>query len=150
MPGAGCPRHDGCQGVWGLVAGQGVGAIWQGCIRREHGVDGFQAPVALLRVQGDPHLLVVATLQHEHGDGAGVTFASWGPCACCLRSWWVPLHHAPEVKPGIAGCPAFPFRQVFVRCDVEGVGPWLRGGRFPAPDAERGPGVSWWRYERVC
>ena len=61
MPAAGFNRHDGCQGVWGLFLGQGGGAVRQGCAPWEHGVDGFQGPVALLRVQGDPHLVVVAT-----------------------------------------------------------------------------------------
>ena len=61
VPGAGFPRHDGRQGVWQLVVGRGVGAVWQGCARQAHGVEGFQAPVALLRVRGDPHLVVVAT-----------------------------------------------------------------------------------------
>ena len=150
VPGAGCPRHDGSQGVWGLVARQGGGAVWQGCARQDHGVYGFEAPVALLRVWGDPHLVLVATFQHNHGDVAGVTFAWWGPCACRCRSWWVPLHHAREVAPRVAGCPAFPFRQVFVRWDVEGACPRLRGGLFPAPGAGRGPGVCRWRYQRVC
>ena len=73
---AGFIRHDGRQGVWGLVLGQGVGAVWQGCARWEHGLDGFQVPVALLWVRGDLDLLVVANFQHDHGDGAGVSFAS--------------------------------------------------------------------------
>ena len=30
------------------------------------GVDGFQVSVALLRVQGDPHLVVVANFGHDH------------------------------------------------------------------------------------
>ena len=150
VPGDGFPLHDGRQGVWGLAVGQGGWAVWHGCARWEHGEDGFQAPVALLRVRDDPHLVVVATFQHHHGDGAGVIFAWWGSCARRLRSWWVPLNHAPEVAPPIAGCPAFPFRQVFVRWDVEGVGSSLRGGPFPAPGAGRRPGVLRWRYERVC
>ena len=49
--------------------GQWTGAVSQGCSRREHGVDGFQVPVALPRVRGDPHLIVVATFEHLHGDG---------------------------------------------------------------------------------
>ena len=113
------------RGSGGWFLGQGGGAVWQGCARREHGVDSFQSPVALLRVRGDPHLVVVATLQHDHGDGAGVIFLSWGPCACRLRSWPVLLHHVPEIAPRIMGCPAFPVHQVFVRWDVEGVGSWL-------------------------
>ena len=110
------------KGVWELVLGQGGGAVWQGCARQEHGVNSFRAPVALLRLQSDPHLVVVATFQHDHGDGTGVTFASWKPCAYRLRSWRVLLHHVPELAPPIAGSPAFSVRQVFVRLDVEGIG----------------------------
>ena len=55
VPGADCPRHDGRQGVPGLAVEQGGGAVRQGRGRREHGVDGLQAPVALLRLRGDPH-----------------------------------------------------------------------------------------------
>ena len=147
VPGPGCPRHDGRQGVRGLAFGQGGGVVRQGCVRREHGVDGLQAPVALLRVRGDPHLVVVATFQHDHADGAGITFAWRGRCACGLR---VPLHDAREVTPPVAGCPAFPFRQAFVWWDVEGFGSRWRGGPYLAPGAGRGPGVCRWRYERVC
>ena len=95
MPGAGFPGHDGRQGVWGLVLRQEGGAVQQGCSRREHGVEGFQVPLALLRVWGDPHLVVVATFQRDHGDGVGVIFASRGSCACRLRAWSVPLDHLP-------------------------------------------------------
>ena len=149
VPGAGFPRHDGRQGVWGLVMGQGGGAVRQGCSRQEHGVDGFQVPLALVQVRGDPHLVVVATLQHDHGDGAGVIFASRVSCACCLRPLWVPLHQVPEVALPVGGRPAFPVRQAFVRWDAEGVGSRLSGGPFPAPGAWRGPGVRRWCYERV-
>ena len=62
---AGFTRHDGRKGVWRLVLGQGAGAFRQGCPRREHGVDGFQVPVALLQVRGDSHLVVVATFQQR-------------------------------------------------------------------------------------
>ena len=137
------------RGCRGLVVGQGGGAVWQGCARRVHGVDGFQAPLALLRVRGDPHLVVVATFQHDHGNGAGVTFAWRGPCACRLCSWWVPLNHAPEVVPLIAGCLAFPVRGVYggiLRLLALG----CRGGPFPAPGAGRGAGVCRWRYKRLC
>ena len=41
--------------------GQGAEAVRQGCLRREHGVGGFQVPVALLRVRVDPLLKVSAT-----------------------------------------------------------------------------------------
>ena len=104
--GAGRPRHDGRRGVRGLVIEQGGGAVRLGRGRRAHGVDGIQAPVALLRVRDDPHLVVVAIFQHDHGDGAGVTFARRGRRACrlrvprCqlvrLRPLWraVPLSHA--------------------------------------------------------
>ena len=75
MPGTGHPRHDSHQVVRGLVVEQGVGAVQQGRGRRQHGVDSLQAPVALLRVRDDLHLVVVAIFKHDHGDGAGVTFA---------------------------------------------------------------------------
>ena len=97
--------------------------------------------MALLRVRADRHLVVVATFQNDHGDSAGVSFAWWGRCACRLR---VPLHHARQVAPRIAGCPAFPFSQVFVRWGVEGFGSRWRGGPFLAPGAGR------LHYERVC
>ena len=67
VPGAGRPRYDGRQGVRGLVVAQGGGAVRQGHGRREHGADGLQAPVALLRVRGYTHLVVVAIFQHDHG-----------------------------------------------------------------------------------
>ena len=90
VAGTGFPQHDGCQGFWGSVFGQGGGAVRQGCSRQEHGVDGFQVPVALLRLRGDPHLVVVATFQHDHGDGVGVIFAlKKGPTRtgpCCAPS----------------------------------------------------------------
>ena len=143
--GAGFPQHDGCQGVWGLVMGQKVGAVRQGGSRQEHGVDGFQVPVALLWVWGDPHLVVVATFHHNHGDGAAVIFAALGSCECRLRPWWVSLHQVPEVAHPVGGCPAFPFRQAFVQWDVEGVGSRWSGGTFPAPGAWRGLGVCRWR-----
>ena len=78
VPSAGRPRHDGRQGFRGLAWEQGGGAVRQVRGRREHGVDGLQAPVALLRVRDDPHLVVVAILQQNHGDGAGVMFARSG------------------------------------------------------------------------
>ena len=150
VPGAGFPQHDGRQGVWGLVLGQGGGAVRQGCSRRENGVDSFQVPVALLRLRGDPHLVVVATVQHNHGGGVAVIFASPGSCACRLRPWWVPPHQLPEVAPPAGGRPAFPFCEVVVRWDVEGVGSRLWGSPFAAPGAGHRPGVCRWRYERVC
>ena len=119
----------------------------QGCGRWERGVDGFQASVALLRVRGDPYLVVVATFQHDHGDGAGVTFAWRGRCACRLR---LQLHHANEVTPPVAGCPAFPFRQAFVRWDAEGFSSRRWGGPLQAPGAGHRPEVCRWCYERVC
>ena len=150
VPAAGFPQHNGRQGVSGLVMGQGGGAVRQGCSRLEHAVHSFQVPVALLRVRGDPHLVAVATFQRDHGDGAGVILRSRGSCACRLRHWWVRLHQFSEVAPPVGGRPAFPFRQAFVRWDVEGVSCRLWGGPFPAPGAWRGPGVRRWRYERVC
>ena len=124
-------------------------AVQQGCARWEHGVDGFQVRVALLRVRGDRHLLVVATFQHHHGDGAGEVFALWGSRACRLRRWWVLLYHVPEFAPPVWGHHAFPVRQVIVRPDVEGVSPRLWGGPFLAPGAWRGPGLRRRRNERV-
>ena len=146
VPGAGRPRHDGCQGVRGLVVELGGDAVRQGCGRREHGVDGLQAPVALLRVRDDPHLVVVAIFQHDHGDGAGVSFAWRGRCACLLL---VPWRQAGEVTPPVAGGPAFPCRQAFLRWDAEGFGSRRLGGPLPAPGAGRGLGVRWRCYERV-
>ena len=86
VPRAGRPRHDGRQGVRGLAWEQGGGVVRQGRGRREHGVDSVQASVAVLRVRHDPHLVVVAILQHNHGDGAGVTFVRRGRHA---RRLWV-------------------------------------------------------------
>ena len=150
VPAAGFPRHDSRQGVGGLVMGQGGGAVRQGCSCLEHGDDSFQVPVALLWVRGDLPLVVVATFQHDGGDGTGFILASWGCCVCRLRPWWVSLHQVPKVAPPDRGCPAFTFRQAFVRWDVEGVGSRLWGSLFPAPDAWRGPLVHRWRNERVC
>ena len=145
-----CFTHHGSrQGVWGRVFGQRGGAVSQGCARQEHRVDGFQVLVALLRVRGDPHLVVVATFQHDHGDGAGVICTSWGSCACRLCPCWVSLHHVPEVAPPVGDCPAVPVRQAIVGWDVERVSPRLWGGPFLAPGAWRGPGLSGWRNERV-
>ena len=76
VPAAGFTRNDGRQGVCWLVLGQGGRTVWQGWARPEHGLDGFQVPVALLRVRHDPHLVLVATFQQDHGDGARVIFAS--------------------------------------------------------------------------
>ena len=134
-------------GVRGLAVEQGAGAVRQGRGRGEHGVDGLQAPVDLLRVRGDPHLLVVAIFQHNHGDGAGVTLERRGRCACRL---WVPPRHAREVTPPVAGCLAIPFCQGFVRWDAEGFGSRRWSGPLPAPGAGRGPGVCRRCYERLC
>ena len=147
VPGADCPRHDGRQGVQGLAVEQGGGAVRQGRGCREHGVDGPHAPVAHLRVRGDPHLVVVAIFQQDHGDGAGVTFARRRRCACRP---WVPPRHAREVTPPVAGCPAFPFRQAFIPWDAEGFGSRQWSGLLLAPAAGCGPGVRRWCYERVC
>ena len=146
VPDACRPRHDGRQGVGGLAREQGGGAVRQVRGRREHGVDGLQAPVAPLRVRDDLHLVVVAILQHDHGDGAGVTFARWGRRARRLR---VACRQACEVVAPATGGPAFPCRQACVRRDTEVVGSRWRGGRLPAPGAVRGPGVCRRRYQRV-
>ena len=135
VPGACCPRHDGRQGVRGLVREQGGGAVRQvrGC--REHGGDGLQAPVAPLRVRDDPHLVVVAILQQDHGDDAGVAFAR------CRQAY--------EVVSPATGGPAFSCRQTFVRQNTEVVGSQWRDRPLPAPGAGRGSGVRRRRYERV-
>ena len=132
-PAASFTRHNGHQGVWGVVLRQGDGAVRQGCARWEHGVDGFQVPVALLRVQVDPHLVVVATFQRDHWDGAGVIFALLGSCACRLSPWWVSLQHVPQVAPPVRGCLAFPVSQAIVGWDVEGVSPRLWSDRSRPP-----------------
>ena len=133
-------------GVRGLAWEQGGGAVPQVHGREEHGVDGLQAPLAPLQVRDDPHLVVVAILQHDHGDGAAVTFAQWGCRAHRLR---VACRQAREVVPPATGAPAFPCRQAFVRRDTEVVGPRWRGGPLLAPGAGRGPGVCRRRYEGV-
>ena len=146
VPGARRPRHDGRQGVRGLAREQGGGAVRQVHGRREHAVGGLQAPVALLRVRNYPHLVVVAILQHDHGDGASFTFTRWGRRARRLR---VACRQACEVVPPAMGGPAFPCRQALVRRDTEVVGSRWRGGPLPAPGAGRGPGVRRRHYERV-
>ena len=113
----------------GVGLGERGGAVRQvrGC--RHHGVDGLQAPVAPLRARDNPHLVVVAILQHDHGDGAGVTVARWGRHARRPR---VACHQAREVVPPATGGSAFPCRQDFLRQDTEFVGPRRRGGSLPA------------------
>ena len=100
-PVASCRLHPTRRSSGRLVVGQGGAAVRQACARGEHGVHGLQVPVALLRVWGDRHLVVVAPFQHHHGDGAGVIFASWGCCVCPLCPLWVSLHHIPV---GCAPC----------------------------------------------
>ena len=146
VPGAGRARHDSRQGIRGLVVEQGGGAVWQGRGEQEHGVDSLQAPVAVPRVRHDRHVVVVAISRHDHGDGAEVTFARRGGCARRLR---VLRRKAREVAPPVAGSPAFPCRQAFLRWDAEGFGPRRRGVLLPAPGARRGPGVHQRCYERV-
>ena len=146
VPSAGRPRHDGRQGVQGLAWEQGGGAVRQVRGRQEHGVDGLQAPAALLRLRDDLHLVVVAILQHDHGNGARVTFARRGRRARRLR---VACCQAREVVPPATGGSAFSCRQAFVRRDTEGFRPWWRGGPLPAPGPGRGSGVRRRRYERV-
>ena len=146
VPSAGRARHDGRQGIRGLAWEQGGLAVWRGRVCWEHGVEGLQAPVALLQVRDDPHLVVVAIPQHDHGDRAGVTFARRQRC---VRGLGVARHEAREVAPPVTGGPAFPCCQAFVQRDTEGFGPRWRGGPLPAPGAGRGPGVRWRCYERV-
>ena len=114
--------------------------------RPEHGVDGLQAPMVVLRVRDDPHLVVVAILQHDHGDGTTVTFARRG---CCARRLRVVRRQVREVVPPATGGPAFPCLQALVRWDAEVVGSRWWGGPLPASGGGCGPGVRLWRYERV-
>ena len=67
-----------------------------------------------------------------------------------FRSWCVCLYYFPHVLPPFWKCCAFPFRQVIVRRDVEGVRPQLRRGPFPAIGARRGSAFGWLGNERVC
>ena len=102
--------------------------------------------MVVLRVWDDPQLVVVAILQHDHGDGTGVTFARRGPCARRLR---VVRRQVSEVVPPATGGPAFPCLQALVRWDTEFVGSWCWGGPLPASGGGCGPGVRRRRYERV-
>ena len=86
--------------------------------------------MALLRVRDDPHLVVVAIFRHNHGDGAGVTFARQGRCACRPR---VSLCHFREATLPVAGCPAFSCRQACVRWHAEGFGSLWWGARSRPP-----------------
>ena len=65
-----CPKS---LGAGGLEAGPGAGAaaIRQVHVPGDHGVNGPQVPTAFQWLWRDPHLVVVAVLQHHHGDGAG-------------------------------------------------------------------------------
>ena len=102
-----------------------------------------------MRVQGDPHLVVMATFQRDHGDCAGVIFASWGSCPCRLCPWRESLHHVPEVAPPVGGCPAFPLRQAFVRWDVEALA--LRCGAARSRPPVLGAGLgSFGNATSVC
>ena len=146
VPGACRPRHNGCQGVRGLVWEQGGRVVRQACGRPEHGVDGLHAPMVVLQVLDEPHLVVVAILQHHHGDCTGVMFAQRG---CCARRLRVVRHQVCEVVPPATGGPAFPCLQALVRWNTEVVGSRWWGGPLPASGGGCGPGVRRWRYERV-
>ena len=102
--------------------------------------------MVVLQVWDDPHLVVVAILQHDHGDGTGVTFAQRGRCAHCLR---VVRRQVREVVPPATGGPAFPCLQALVWWDTEVVGSRCWGGPLPASGGGCGPGVCRRRYERV-
>ena len=146
VPGACRPRHNGCQGVRALVWEQGGRVVRQVRGRPEHGVDGLQAPMVVLQVWDDPHLVVVAILQHDHGDGTGVTFARRGRCARRLR---VVRRQVREVVPPATGGPAVPCLQALLQWDTEVV--WSRwwGGPLSASGGGCGPAVRRRRYERV-
>ena len=102
--------------------------------------------MVVLRVRDDPHLVVVAILQHNHGDGTGVTFARRG---CCARRLRVVRRQVREVVPPAMGGPAFPCLQALVPWDTEVVGSRWWGGPLPASGDGCGPGLRRWRYERV-
>ena len=146
VPSACRPRHDDRQGVRGLAWEQGGGAVRQVRGRRDHGVDSRQARVAPLWVRDDPHLVVVAILEHDQGDGAGVMFARRGRRA---RRPWGACRQAREVVLPATGGPAFLCRQACVWRNTEVVGPLLGAGPLLVPGAGRGPGVSLRRYEGV-
>ena len=146
VPGACRPRHNGRQGVRGLVWEQGGRVVRQVCGCREHGVDGLQTAMVVLRVWDDSHLVVVAILQHDHGDGTGVTIARRRRCARRLR---VVRPQVREVVPPATGGPAFPCLQALVRWNTEVVGSLWWGGPLPASGGGCGTGVRRRRYERV-
>ena len=102
--------------------------------------------MVVLRVWDDPHLVVVAILQHDHGDGTGVMFARHGRCARRLR---VVRRQVREVVPPATGGPAFLCLQALVRWDTEVVESRWWGGPLPASGGGCGPGVRRRRYERV-
>ena len=102
--------------------------------------------MVVLRVWNDPHLVVVAILQHDHGDGTGVMFARRG---CCGRRLRVVRRQVHEVLPPATGGPAFPCLQALLRQDTEVVGSRWWGGPLPAYAGGCGPGVRRRRYERL-
>ena len=148
----------------GLVVEQGGGAVRQGSGRREHEIDSLQASVALLRVRDDPHLVVVAILQHDHGDGAGVTLARRRRCACRLR---VPRCQAPEVAPlsravllshaarfscggmrrvSVLGCGAARSRTPVLGAGLGSVGSAMSVCTLPRCGTHTPPWASWWVF----
>ena len=92
--------------------------------------------MVVLRVRDDPHLVVVAILQYDHGDGTGVTFARRG---CCARRLRVVRRQVRVVVPPATGGPAFPCLQALVRWDTEVVGSRWWGGPLPASGGGCGP-----------
>ena len=102
--------------------------------------------MVVLRVWNDPHLVVVAIVQHDHGDGTGVMFARQGRCARRLR---VVRRQVREAVPPATGGSAFPCLQALVRWDTEVVGSRWWGGPLPASGGGCGPGVRRQRYDSV-
>ena len=139
MPAVGPARQDGRQGVQRLVRAQSGGAVCQGHVPGDHGVDDLQVPMPRQRPQSEPHLVVVAGLQHHDGDGAGSP-ACWRPN---VPSWsrHTQFHDLTEVISPLLGLPTFPGRQATVQRDVEGVRPQLWRSRFPPPGLGAGQGL---------
>ena len=71
--------------------------------------------MVVLPVWDDPHLVVVAILEHDPGDGTGVMFARRGRCT---RRLWLVRRQVREVVPPATGGPTFPCLQALVRLDT--------------------------------
>ena len=135
VPGAGRPQHNDRQGVFG--AGCWVGGC--GCLaglcspgawsRRPPGSSGSPVGAGLSALGSSGHFPTRSRrwcLGHVRVAGA-------------LR---VPAPHAREVTPPIAGRPAFPLRQAFVRWDAESLGSCWRGSPSRPPVLGAGWGSS--------